>query len=469
MNLHPFVSVVLSTLLYTNSEVVIPAKAGIQRRETGFRVKPGMTVKVKRLMEHSIRFVRRALLSAMMIIAAVLALVACGRTPEEKKVEPKAEPRDGKVTISAEVQARFRFATARPQRIAPVRLIEATAAIAPDPARVAHIAPLAKGRLERVHVQVGDSVNQGAPLFEYDNIELGEAIGDYRSELAELRKDLALMEHHREMWERAQLLFEKEAIARKEVHVRETEYLVEKAAVENRYAKIARVKEKLYRFGMTDEQVDALSTDREKSHRREASYTIVRAPISGVITKQEGAPGEVVGSEKELLSIADLSRVWTLVDIYEKDMAHVRRGAPVEISLEAYPGETFHGAIGYVADLLDPQTRTAKARVEIQNPQRKLKLGMFATVRLRAQVAAGTATVIAIPSSAIQQVVGAPSVFVKLDAVTFARRQVKLGSTSGDLVEVTEGLRGDEELVTTGSFSLKSELLKEQLTQGQEQ
>ncbi|MGB4782411.1 efflux RND transporter periplasmic adaptor subunit [Candidatus Methylomirabilis sp.] len=439
------------------------------RRKTGFQVKPGMTIKVKRLMGHYMRHVLRTRALPTVIIAAALALVACSRTPEEKKVEPKAEQGDGKVTISAEVQARLGFATARPKRIAPVRLIEATAAIAPDPARVAHIAPLAKGRLERVHVQVGDSVNQGTPLFEYDNIELGEAVGDYMAELADLQRDLARLDHSQESLARAKLLLEKEAIAEKEVHVRQAEHRVAEATVENRHARIARVKEKLYRFGMADEQIDALSIKHEKSHRREASYTIVRAPISGVITKQEGAPGEVVGSEKELLSIADLSRVWTLVDIYEKDMAHVRRGAPVEISLEAYPGETFHGTIGYVADLIDPQTRTAKARVEIQNPHRKLKLGMFATVRLRAQVTGGTATVVAIPSSAIQRIDGEPSVFIKLDAVAFARRKVKLGFTSGDLVEVTEGLRGDEELVTTGSFSLKSELLKEQLTQGQEQ
>jgi len=469
MNLHPFVSVVLPTLLYINSEVVIPAKAGIQRRETGFRVKPGMTVKVKRLMEHSIRFVRRALLSATVIIAAVLALVACSRTPEEKKVELKTEHKDGKVTISAEVQARLGFATARPQRIAPVRLIEATAAIAPDPARVAHIAPLAKGPLKRVHVQVGDSVNQGTPLFEYDNIELGEAVGDYMAELADLQRDLARLDHSQESLARAKLLLEKEAIAEKEVHVRQAEHRVAEATVENRHARIARVKEKLYRFGMADEQIDALSTDREKSHRREASYTVVRAPINGVIIEREGAAGEVVGPEQALVAIADLSSVWTLVDIYEKDLGQVRRGTAVEISLEAYPGETFRGTIGYISDLLDPQTRTAKARVEIQNPQRKLKLGMFATVRLRAQVTGGTATIVAIPSSAIQRIDGEPSVFIKLDAVAFARRKVKLGFTSGDLVEVTEGLKGDEELVTAGSFSLKSELLKEQLTQGQEQ
>lgn len=429
-----------------------------------------MTIEVKRLMEHYISFAPRTRVLPMVIITAVLALAACSRTSDEQqKVAPKAKQGDDKVTISTEVQARFGFITARPKRIAPVRLIEATAAIAPDPARVAHIAPLAKGRLERVHVQVGDSVNQGAPLFEYDNIELGEAIGDYMAELADLQRDLAHLDHSQKSLDRAQLLLEKEAIAEKEVHVREAERRVAEASVANRHARIARVKEKLYRFGMTEEQIDALSTSYEKSLRREASYTIVKAPISGVIIKQEGAPGEVVGSEKELLSIADLSHVWTLVDIYEKDLGQVRRGATAEINVETYPGEIFHGTIGYVADLLDPQTRTAKARVEIQNPQRKLKLGMFATVRLLAQVTDGSAAVTAIPSSAIQQIEGQPSVFVKLDTVTFARRKVKLGLASGDLVEVAEGLRGDEELVTTGSFTLKSEFLKEQITQGQGQ
>jgi cobalt-zinc-cadmium efflux system membrane fusion protein len=435
------------------------------RQAAGYQ--PSTRIKVKRLIEHSIRFALRALVLPTVIIATVLALVACSRTPEEKKVEPKAEQGDGKVTISAEAQARFGFATSRPRRIAPVRLIEATAAIAPDPARVAHIAPLAKGRLERVHVQVGDSVNQGAPLFEYDNIELGEAVGDYMAELADLQGDMAHLDHARKFLDRSRLLLEKEAIAAKEVHVREAELRVAEATVASRRAKIARAQEKLFRFGMTDEQINALSIDDEKSHRREASYTIVRAPIAGVIIKREGAPGEVVGPEKEILAIADLSSVWTLIDIYEKDLAAVHRGTPVEITVETYPGEPFRGTIAYIADLLDSETRSAKARVEIPNPQRKLKLGMFATVRLRAQVTGGTATVVAIPSSAIQRIDGEPSVFIKLDAVTFARRKVKLGLTSGDLIEVTEGLKGDEDLVTTGSFSLKSELLKEQLTQGQ--
>jgi cobalt-zinc-cadmium efflux system membrane fusion protein len=403
----------------------------------------------------------------LMMLAGLLALVACNREPQEKKAERRAEHKEGEVRISVEAQAKFRFATAQAQRVPPVRLIEATATIAPDPARVAHIAPIAKGRLARVSVQVGDSVTRGTPLFEYDNIELGESVGDYLGELADLQKDLAQVEVSRKSWERARLLLEKEAIARKEVEVREAEYRGAEAAASNRRARIARSKEKLYRFGMTDEQIKALSAEPNPPVHREASYTTVRAPIAGVIITREGAPGEVVGPEKALLSIADLSKVWTLVDIYEKDLASVRRGAPVEIMVEAYPGERFNGTIGYVADILDPQTRTAKVRVEIPNLQRKLKPGMFATVRIRVQATPGSALVVAIPSSAIQHIDGQPVVFSKKDAATFERRNVRLGLTLGDLVEIVEGLKGGEEVVTEGGFLLKSELLKERIGEGQ--
>lgn len=401
------------------------------------------------------------------VAAALLALVACSKEPQEKKAEGESAYRIGEVRISAEAQAKFQFATARPQRMVPVRLIEATAGIAPDPARVAHLAPIAKGRLVRLHVQTGDSVSRGTPLFDYDNIELGEAVGDFMAELADLQRDLALVELSRKSWERARLLLEIEAIARKEVEVREAEHRATEAAVANRRARITRVKEKLYRFGMTEDQIRTLSADDSPALHRQASYTVVRAPLDGVVITLNAAPGEIVGPEKVLLEIADLSSVWALVDIYEKDLAQVRRGAPVEIKVEAYPDEIFRGTIAYVSDILDAQTRSAKVRVEIPNAQRKFKPGMFATVRLRVQAGAGTGSVLAIPSSAIQQVDGQPVVFVKMDAVTFKRRAVKPGGTSGDLVEVIEGLKGDEEVVTADSFALKSELLKERISEGQ--
>ncbi len=403
----------------------------------------------------------------VLMLAGFITHSACSREPQEQKAPKQGDQQEGEVRISVEAQAKFRFDTARPQRVAPIRQIEATATISPDPARVAHIAPIAKGRLARVHAQIGDSVTRGAPLFEYDNIELGEAVGDYLGELADLQKDLAHAEVSRKSWERTRLLLEKEAIARKEAEVREAEYRGAEAAVTSRRARIARVKEKLFRFGMTDEQIKVLSAEPNPPVHREASYTTVRAPIAGVIITREGAPGEVVGPEKAVLSIADLSAVWTLVDIYEKDLAHVSRGAPVEIAVEAYPNQTFRGTIAYVGDVVDPQTRTAKVRVEIPNPHRKLKPGMFATVRLRVQAPSPTALVVAVPSSAIQQVDGQPVVFVKKDATTFQRRAVKIGLTMEDLVEVAEGLKEDEEVVTSGSFTLKSELLKERIGEGQ--
>lgn len=450
MNLHPFVMKCVRMIVshFQTNPPHLPLPKG------------GLPPHVSRLTPHA-----RAL--PTVFIAAVLTLIACSRPPDDNKSEPKAAQSPDTVIISAEAQARFGFAEARPQRVTPARFIEATAAIAPDPARVVHIAPIAKGRIERVHVQVGDSVNRGDPLFEYDNIELGEAIGDYRGELAELRKDRAHLEHARRALERGRLLLEKEAVAAKEVHIREAEYGAAEATVENRNARIARIKEKLVRFGMTNEQIEGLATRQEGALPPETSHTIVRASIAGVVIEREGAPGEVVGPEKSLVSIADLSRLWTLIDIYEKDLGQVSHGVPVEISVEAFPGEYFRGTVAHVSDLLDPATRSAKARVEIPNPKRLLKPGMFATVRLKVRPSDAAARVLAIPSGAVQQIGGVPSVFLRHNPTTFERRTVKLGSTIGEMIEVAEGLTEDDKVIAAGSFTLKSELLKEQLSPGE--
>lgn len=111
------------------------------------------------------------------VIVAVAILGACSRAPEQKPAAPASKPEPDTVTISTEAQVRFGFAVARPQRITPVRFIEATAAIAPDPARVSHIAPIAKGRIERVYVQVGDAVNQGTPFSGTTTSNWGRPLG----------------------------------------------------------------------------------------------------------------------------------------------------------------------------------------------------------------------------------------------------------------------------------------------------
>ncbi|MDQ2844069.1 MAG: efflux RND transporter periplasmic adaptor subunit, partial [Acidobacteriota bacterium] len=158
-------------------------------------------------------------------------------------------------------------------------------------------------------------------------------------------------------------------------------------------------------------------------------------------------------TDHELFSIADLSRVWVQAEVYEQDLGRVQVGQPASITVDTYPGEKFEGQVTYIGDILDPQTRTARVRCEVKNPGVRLKLDMFAAIELpthfkrRALVA---------PASAIQEVNGHTVVFVRKTATQFELRPVKAGKTLEDETEIQSGLREREEVVSIGSFHLKS-------------
>ena len=133
--------------------------------------------------------------------------------------------------------------------------------------------------------------------------------------------------------------------------------------------------------------------------------------------------GEVIEAGKKVATISDLSTVWVLLNIHEKDLAKVKQGATVKIHTESYPGEVFAGKVAYIGDIVDPQSRTVPLRVEVPNPRARLKPGMFAT----AEVVTGTSSTeaIMIPSSAIQKIQGKPAVFVQEKDGSFAKREVR--------------------------------------------
>ncbi|MCH8087615.1 MAG: efflux RND transporter periplasmic adaptor subunit, partial [Chloroflexi bacterium] len=156
---------------------------------------------------------------------------------------------------------------------------------------------------------------------------------------------------------------------------------------------------------------------------------------------------------------------WIQLDIYEKDLAWVNTGKEVTIKVDSFPGEHFNGKVTYISDILDESTRTAKARVELDNLDYRLKPGMFATAKISTPPAEAT-EVISIPSSAVQQIRGKPSAFVREDESSFELRELSLGPESEDFVEVISGLETGENVVTTGGFYLKSLLLKEEMGEG---
>jgi len=332
-------------------------------------------------------------------------------------------------------------------------VIRATGTVTANESRVAHVRVLAPGRVESVHVRLGDQVKAGQPLVTYDNVELGQLIGEYASAGAALNRAEADSDVARRAVERATKLVEAGGIPRAELERREAELKRAQAEVAAARGEVTNVERKLQRSGVAASDLARLQDSATPGDMR--SRTVVRAPFSGVITATNVAPGEAVDTERELLTVADLSTVWVLGDIYQKDIASVRVGQRAEISSESYPNEKFLGRLTNVSDVLDPQTRTAKVRAEVPNADRRLKLQMFVTLLIPT---AAERPALIVPTAALQEIDGDTVVFVQVNDDTFQKRVVQSGAGVGGLIPIVAGLKAGERVVIEGAFMLKGKL-----------
>lgn len=371
----------------------------------------------------------------------LLILTGCVASPEQTGEDAAIEEANpDRATLDSIAQKNIGL-TIETATLKPVlQTIRATAVVGPDETRVAHLRPLARGRIERVYVRLGTRVQAGQPLLVYDNIELGELIGEYRTAFAE-------SEVARRSLERAGQLLALGAMA-------QAEYERRGAEAQRTQALIRTLTEKLRRFGVSETEIAAFLTD-EASSSGMSSNTL-RAPLSGTVIRLDIAPGETMDSTDDLLTIANLSTVWVQADLYERDMGLVHVDQEIRMTTEAYSDVVFIGRITYISDVLDPGSRTARVRCEIPNPDGRLKLNMFAMVHI--PVSRGREAVM-IPSEAVQRIDNQPVVFVPIDGTRFQRRDVQLGVESDGWIEVTAGLPAGTRVVAKGSFSIKSRLL----------
>jgi cobalt-zinc-cadmium efflux system membrane fusion protein len=179
----------------------------------------------------------------------------------------------------------------------------------------------------------------------------------------------------------------------------------------------------------------------------------VRAPISGEVVEQDVSAGQLIQpGTTQCFMISDTGSVWVLVNIYQKDLPHVRVGDTVTIQTDTYP-EVFHGRIAYVAASLDPNTRTLQARIETNNPGEKLKKDMYVV----ATVNAGTITnAIALPDAAVlRDSENQPFVYAAAGSNQFGRRSVALGESLNGQTEITSGLKAGDQVIGNGSLFLQ--------------
>lgn len=322
--------------------------------------------------------------------------------------------------------------------------IEATAAIELNGDRVAKISARTSGRLVRITASQGDAVKTGQALAWFDSPELGQAWAEYAK--AKGRTDLA-----RKNLQREETLFAKKISPEKDV-MRARQELADAEA------DLAFAHEKFHLLGIDIDRV-------EKQHEGEQHPLIaVTSPISGSVIERTATQGEVVSPEKPLFTVADLSKLWVIIDIYEKDLGRIKSGTAVKVSTTAYVEKGFPGVISYLGEIMDEKTRTVKARVEVENANRLLKPGMFATVTIDAK-GAQTQKSILVPDEAVLMDGEERFVFVRTGPETFEKKEIKPGRIFGKRIEVVEGLSAGDQVVVKGAFTLKSELKKEELAE----
>ncbi len=336
--------------------------------------------------------------------------------------------------------------------------LEATGSVEVDESRLAHLRPLSKGLIEKVFVRRGDRVAKGQTLVEYDSIELGELVGLFLSRQAELLQARAQQELALRFWERGKQLLEAEAVALKEVELRQADYENAVATVARAEAERSAVDEKLHRFGLSEEEIQQLLSTDQSAHRT-ASHKTIRAPFAGVIIGYEVAAGELVDPSRELLTLADLTTVWVQADLYESDLGRIQEGQSVEVVSPAYPERVFKGRLAYIGDVLDRETRTVKVRCVFPNPERRLKLGMFVDVRIPSK---RTISGVAVPEAAIQMVDGKEVVFLAEEEGRFRPLAIQRGFSSGGWT-IAAGLEEGRTMAAEGSFYLKSILMRESI------
>jgi multidrug efflux pump subunit AcrA (membrane-fusion protein) len=218
---------------------------------------------------------------------------------------------------------------------------------------------------------------------------------------------------------------------------------------------LAAARQRLVLYGMSTGRVNVL-----RSASQITSQLAVPAPISGTVTSRSVNAGEVVDANKELMRITDLSTVWVIVQAYERDLARLRVGSGASITSDAFPERLFRGHITYIDPQLDESTRTAKVRVEVANPGRVLRFGMYVRAAFGA-LGQAERTMPVVPAAAVQSIGSQEIVFVPTsEPGRFELRPVRLGVETNGVRAVLEGLTVGEKVVTNGSFMLRAEWLK---------
>ncbi len=358
---------------------------------------------------------------------------------------PTSEASELEVTLTSDALGRASVKTAHVVSRSLAIPVRVPGAVQSNGYHEVHVTPLVGGVVTKTLAELGQWVKRGQTLAKIFSSELSEAQTQFLTMNAELDAE------HKKL-KRTEELVAIGAASRQELEEVQASHAVHQSHVQA-------AEQRLLLLGWNDSQIGSLA------HTQHITSEIaVSAPIDGLIVSRMANQGQVVAVGQELFTVTDLSTVWIVGDLFEKDFSMVRVGSKATITSAAYPGQVFQGHVSYFDPRVDPQTRTAKVRVEMPNPGMLLKIGMYVDVSLL--TAEGEKAPV-VPHSAVQSIGSKQVVYLPAgdDEGKFLQRTVTLGEEVDQYYRVLQGLKHGEQVVAEGSFLLRAESLRQHPTQ----
>ena len=304
------------------------------------------------------------------------------------------------------------------------------------------------GRVIRLLAKPGDVIKEGSPLFEIDTPDLVQAETDLITADISLAKSNAALELAHRTEDRQHRLYLDKAVALKDWEQAESDVKNAERDVRSAESAVTAARARLRVFGKSDEEIVRIENERQVDR-----ITRVRSPIAGTITVRKVGPGQYVkpDSPDALFTVADLSTVWILADVYESDVPLLKVGQPVEVRIAAYPDDVFTARITYISPSVDPATHRVAVRGVIENRGQRLKPDMLASFRI---VTNSEVHSLAVPLSAIIHEGSRASIWVAQTSNQFVKREVTIGLQQDGYAQIVSGLQPGEKVATAGSLFL---------------
>jgi multidrug efflux pump subunit AcrA (membrane-fusion protein) len=391
------------------------------------------------------------LLAALCIVFEIVCF-GCGRQPASELNAKTSAPRTaGEVVISpAEQAAQGIEVQAVQMRDLPAVLSLPGHIALPDNATW-RVGVLTDGRVEKVYANLGDHVHKGEILARMHSHDVHDARAAYQTAVADSARYDAAQALAQTEYDRTQRLYALKAASLDQTQIAHQELV--NAQTEAKNARIAVTRERTH----LEDTLGVPADIPENSHDENNELVPIASPASGYVLEKNVTPGVTIQPSTDAFVVGDLSRLWMLASVRADQLARLHVGQSAVVSLPDVPGETFSGKVANLGQRFDPTTRQMQVRIEFTNTGGRLRPEMLARAEL--PVAEKKAALL-LPQDAVQQVNGQDAVFVRVSADHFVMHPIQAGESAQSMVRVISGIQPGDQVVTRGSFLVKSQLLR---------